>query len=278
MAAVMLAFLWMALAAGAADAQISQTADKQEVMIPSGDVMLAATLYRPPGAKGTLPAIVTAHGSAPSDREMMLYFTEVALDMGFAVLTFDKRGVGRSTGTYERFNVGDSPRVFRDLAMDVVHSVRWLATQPGIDASRIGLFGGSQAGWIMPLAASEEPSVRFILSLSGVSITWPQVYAADQLALQYTGDPGYDPAPVLERITTPTLWIWGLYDRALPTIPSIDRVGQLIKAGKTNNDVHILPYAGHNPRNVYTGEQYDLTPVMMAWLREQGVLEAPAQP
>jgi hypothetical protein len=230
----------------------------------------------------------------------MLYFTEVALDMGFAVLTFDKRGVGGSSGTYEPFKVADSPRVFQSLAMDVTHSVRWLAEQPGIDESRIGLFGGSQAGWIMPLAASQEPRVSFILTLSGVSITagqedihgsyldavakrgerrtWAQVYAADQLALEYTGDPGYDPAPVLESITTPTLWIWGLYDQELPTIPSIDRVGELIKEGKTNNYVHILPYARHSPLHVFTGELYHIAPIMEAWLRDRGVLGSPAHP
>ena len=58
----------------------------------------------------------------------------------------------------------------------------------------------------------------------------------------------------------------------------IDRVGQLIKAGKTNNSVHILPFAGHNPRNVFTGEQYNLTPIMKAWLQERGVLRDQARP
>jgi dipeptidyl aminopeptidase/acylaminoacyl peptidase len=277
-----------------AAAQSSDLASKQNVRIPAGDVELAATLYRPAGARGSLPAVVTAHGSAASDRKMMLYFTEVALDMGLAVLTFDKRGVGESTGKYEPFKVADSPRVFKELANDVAHSVRWLTGQPGIDPKRIGLFGGSQAGWIMPLAASQEPRVSFILTVSGVSLTagqedihgtyleavqknkqrntWSHVYAANQLALEYTGEQGYDPATVLQAITTPTLWVWGLYDTALPTIPSIDRVGELIKSGKTNNYVHVLPYGGHNPRNVFTGEQYDLVPVLRPWLEQRGVL------
>src|SRR3712207_3324022 len=76
-----LVFLCFQVAAGAAQAQISQTAEKRTVAIPAGDVVLAATLYRPPGATGDLAAVVTAHGSAASDREMMLWFTEVALDM-----------------------------------------------------------------------------------------------------------------------------------------------------------------------------------------------------
>lgn len=270
-----------------------EKAQKQEVKIPVGDVVLAATLYRPTGMKGDLPAIVTVHGSGETDRKAMADFTGLALDFGFAVLSFDKRGVGASTGKYERFNVKESSRIFQNLALDVVHSVRWLEGQPGIDRERIGLLGGSQAGWIMPLAASQEPKVRFIVTLSGVSVSagqeaiheqyvnavwksgqrlaWPQRYAANLLASEYTGPRGYDPAPVLEKIDTPTLWIWGLYDDNLPTIPSIDRIGELMKAGKTNNYVHILPYGGHGPRNVYTGELYDFR-FIKEWLESIQIL------
>lgn len=268
---------------------------KQEVRIPAGDVVLAATLYRPAGVKGDLPAIVTVHGSGETDRNAMADFTGMALDFGFAVLTFDKRGVGASTGKYERFTVKGSTRLFQDLAQDAVYSVRWLERQPGIDAQRIGLLGGSQAGWIMPLAASQEPRVRFIVTLSGVSIsagqeaiheqyinsvigagerpTWPQLYAANVLATEFKGDAGYDPSPVLEKLETPTLWVWGLYDDNIPTIPSIDRIGQLIKAGKVNNQVQILPYADHSPRNIFTSELYDFS-FIKGWLEKIEVLPA----
>jgi dienelactone hydrolase len=45
--------------------------------------------------------------------------------------------------------------------------VRFLATQPEIDRSRIGLEGDSQAGWIIPLAAAREPTVSFAIALAG---------------------------------------------------------------------------------------------------------------
>lgn len=270
------------------------TATQREVTIAGGDITLGATLYRPANARGNLPAVVIAHGSAPTTRTQVGFYINLALRMGFAVLSFDKRGTGQSTGVYEEFNVADSDRQFRALASDVVHSVRWLAEQRGIDVNRIGLLGGSQAGWIMPLAAQQEPRVRFIIAGAGVPLTagqeaiheayiqaviseetglsWPQLWAADTVAVQYQGPPGYDPAPVLEAINTPTLWIFGLYDIAIPTMPSIDRVGELIRAGKTNNAVHVLPYADHNFTNEYTQTRYDLVTVMEPWLRTQGVL------
>jgi hypothetical protein len=46
-----------------------------------------------------------------------------------------------------------------------------LSKQQGIDPERIGLIGGSQAGWIMPLAASQEPLVRFIIAGAGVPLS-----------------------------------------------------------------------------------------------------------
>lgn len=275
------------------------TAERRDARIPAGDVVLAATLYRPAGAVGNLPAVVIAHGSAPSTRSMVGFYTSMALRMGLAVLAFDKRGTGESTGTYVQVRTDESVQRLGELASDVEHGVRWLAGQPGIDRSKIGLLGGSQAGWIMPLAASREPLVRFIVAGAGVPLSygqeivheahlqaaagglsaplpWRIVSAADAAAEEYTGPHGYDPAPVLEGLQVPILWIFGLYDTVIPTIPSINRVGELVRGGNRNHHVEILPYSDHNFRNVFTGERYDLTPIIGPWLRSIGVPAGPA--
>lgn len=180
---------------------------------------------------------------------MMGFWTNTALKSGVAVLVFDKRGTGASTGTFERFEVSRSPIQFQHQASDLVHAVRWLAQQPGIDTTRIGLMGGSQAGWTMPLAAAEEPLVRYIVAGCGVPLPsgveaaheqylntlrpWPgsrpsvrQVHEADAYAMDYKGEAGFDPRPVLEKLTIPVLWIFGLYDHVIPTNLSIDRIGE----------------------------------------------------
>ena len=264
--------------------------------IPAADVTLAATLYVPAHAKGKLPAVVLGHGSAPSTRAMMGFWTNTALKSGVAVLVFDKRGTGASTGTFEPFDVARSPTQFKHLASDLVYAVRWLARQPGIDAARIGLMGGSQAGWTMPLAAAEEPLVRFIVAGCGVPLPsaveavherylntlrpWPdsrpsvrQVHAADAHAMDYKGEPGFDPRPVLEKLTIPVLWIFGLYDHVIPTNLSIERIGEYQRAGKKNFEIHVLPFADHNFRNVFTSERYDPSEAAGAWLRQKGFVE-----
>lgn len=284
-------------AAPAAGQPALSTAERRDARIPAGDVVLAATLYRPAGAVGNLPAVVIAHGSAPSTRGMVGFYTSMALRMGMAVLAFDKRGVGESTGTYVAIDTDDSVERLGELAADVEHGVRWLAAQPGIDRSAIGLLGGSQAGWIMPLAASREPLVRFIVAGAGVPLSygqemihsvhlaeaagdlpaplpWRIVSAADARAQEYVGPRGFDPAPVLEGLQVPMLWIFGLYDTVIPTIPSINRVGELVRAGNGNHHVEIVPYANHNFENVFTRERYDLTRIIEPWLRSVGVVAA----
>jgi len=66
------------------------------------------------------------------------------------VLADDKRGVGQSTGAYPGERA--SAATLDVLARDAQREVRYLASQPKIDGSRVGLLGDSQAGWIIALA------------------------------------------------------------------------------------------------------------------------------
>ena len=70
---------------------------------------------------------------------------------GIAVLSYDKRGIGQSSGHYP----GDfaSVTTIDQLAGDAAAAARFLVAQPGIDPKRVGLVGISQAGWIIPQAA-----------------------------------------------------------------------------------------------------------------------------
>lgn len=272
-------------------AQPISEAVKQDVMISAGDVVLGATLYLPRAVSGKLPGIVTAHGSAPTTRDGVAFYTNHALKMGFAVLSFDKRGTGQSTGTYVPFDVETSEAVFDNLAADLVHAMRWLQAQPSIDPVRTGFLGGSQAGWIMPLAASIEPSAAFIIIGEGVPVTayeeavhgtisgettWhPQTIARADAALRSvnpTEIQGYDPAPVLASIDTPTLWLFGLRDPVIPIMPSLERLEALIRSGKTNHDIHVFPFGDHNFLNVATQQRYDVSAVAEPWLRSKGIL------
>ena len=90
---------------------------------------------------------------------------------------------------------------------------------------------------------------------------------------EYKGAAGFDPHPVLETLTIPVLWIFGLYDHVIPTNLSIDRIGEYQNAGKKNFDIHVLPFADHNFINVFTNERYSVSDVAQPWLRKKGFVE-----
>src|SRR5207237_3314090 len=133
---------------------------------------------------------------------------------GFAVLTYDKRGIGGSTGVYVR--AATTPNL-RNLAADALAGVAWLRKQREIDPRRIGLSGGSQAGWIIVLAASEARSVRFATVQSGAAMSVgrqlaysalthdgavdpPSSEARIQAGLANVPDSGYDPKPAIASL------------------------------------------------------------------------------
>src|SRR5687768_1020528 len=95
---------------------------------------------------------------------MFRHMAEFFAVHGVASVIYDKRGLGSSTGDWLRAS-------FEDLAADALALVHFLKNTPGIDPRRIGLFGASQSGWIVALAASQSKDVAFIISQSGPGVT-----------------------------------------------------------------------------------------------------------
>jgi dienelactone hydrolase len=203
-----------------------QDVDQYEVRIPSSGAVLAATLTLPPGA-GPHPAVVYVSGSGPTLREEAHWLDSVFISRGIAVLAYDKRGNGQSTGRYP----GDlaSESTIRTLASDAVAAERFLAAQSGIDRSRVGFYGLSQGGWIIPQAVVRAGSTAsFAVIQSGPTVTQGEsdTYAnlvssgmplADAEAqARVSGPNGYDPRPWLDRVHVPVLWLYGGRDRAQP--------------------------------------------------------------
>jgi pimeloyl-ACP methyl ester carboxylesterase len=135
---------------------------REDIRFSSGGVQLTGTLISPPTG-GKHPAIVLVHGSGAQNRESMLPWARFLIRRGMAVLGYDKRGVGGSTGDWNTAS-------FDDLAGDVVAAFAYLKTRSDIDHTQIGLLGVSQAGWIMPLAAVRSQDLAFLISISGAGV------------------------------------------------------------------------------------------------------------
>lgn len=131
----------------------------------SGNATLAGTLYLPEGGQA-LAAVVVTHSASKPLRDAALYrhLTEMLPPLGIAVLTYDRRGSGRSGGSLK-----DSD--YAMLADDAIAAVRMLKADPRIDPKRIGVWGLSQGGWLSLLAAARSPEVRFVVSISAPVVT-----------------------------------------------------------------------------------------------------------
>jgi len=119
----------------------------------------------------TYAAVVLITGSGPQDRDETLLqhkpFLVIADHLtrnGFAVLRFDDRGVGASSGDFNKATSAD-------FATDVRAAIEFLRSRDDIDASKIGLVGHSEGGLIAPMLAAEDSDLGFIVLLAGPGVS-----------------------------------------------------------------------------------------------------------
>jgi len=128
----------------------------RDVTFQNKDVTLAGTLLLP-AASGRHPAVVFLHGSGPEGRWASHYLAQILAENGIVALIYDKRGVGQSTGDWRKAG----PEALSD---DAVAGIRFLESQPEVDAARIGIYGHSQGGTFAPLVGVRAGDLRFIVA------------------------------------------------------------------------------------------------------------------
>jgi pimeloyl-ACP methyl ester carboxylesterase len=137
-------------------------------------VSLSGTLTLP-GKKEKSPVVILISGSGPQDRDEtvanhkpFLVLSDYLTRQGIAVLRFDDRGVGKSTGNF-------SSATTKDFSTDVISAVNYLASRSDIDSNNIGLIGHSEGGIIAPLAVNESNDVSFIVLLASTGIVGSEI-------------------------------------------------------------------------------------------------------
>ena len=140
---------------------------EEELTFPNekAGVSLAGTLTLPTG-KGPFPAAILISGSGPNDRDEsiaghhpFLVLADQLTRKGVAVLRYDKRGIGKSTGKFDQATT-------EDFADDGQAAVSYLKSRKEIDAKRIGLIGHSEGGIIAPMIATHSSDVAWIVLLA----------------------------------------------------------------------------------------------------------------
>lgn len=153
----------------------------EEVTFPSGDISLSGTLTLP-STEGLHPVVVLVSGSGPQDRDESLgggiaikpfrLLADALTRAGIAVLRYDDRGVGESTGDF-------ATAVTTDFAGDAEAAIAYLLSRDEIDPDQIGLIGHSEGGLVAAMLGARSEDLDFIISLAG-----PGVNGRDVLRLQ----------------------------------------------------------------------------------------------
>ncbi|HEY2707453.1 MAG TPA: alpha/beta hydrolase [Caulobacteraceae bacterium] len=155
--------------------------DVTETRFHVEDAELAARLVLPKGT-GRVPIVVLIHGSEDSSARETYSLQRQFPAAGIGAFVYDKRGTGGSTGQYTQD--------YLTLAADAVAAMREARRLAGPRAGRVGYQGGSQGGWVAPLAARIEP-VDFVIVAFGLAIS-PLQEDREAIALDVTRH-GYGP-------------------------------------------------------------------------------------
>ena len=256
--------------------------DLKNIFVQNGTVTIKGTLDLPAGT-GPYPVIIPIHGSGERTREDAQFAVQMFQSEGFAVFRYDKRGVGQSTGTYEPVSAENSERVFNDLSSDILAIVRYLKQRDDIDATRIGLAGSSQGGWIAPLAASKSSDIKFIISISGAASSVGISDYFDSLTDQgisieeagsslggFTGEHGFDPRLAISSLNIPGLWVYGGMDDSNPTDADINVLNEIINQTGKDFTISLFPFYDHDLIDTRTGQLgTEAVLAIISWLRNK---------
>ena len=145
-------------------------------------ITLAGTLTVPEGA-GPYPAVVLISGSGPQNRDEevfghkpFLVIADYLTRHGLAVLRFDDRGTGASTGNYALATTAD-------FTTDVLSAIAYLHARKEIDPQKTGLIGHSEGALIAPLAATMTDDVYFIVLMAAPGLRGDKLLLLQQKAI-----------------------------------------------------------------------------------------------
>ncbi len=142
---------------------------EEEVTFNSGNISLAGTLTIPKG-EGKFPAVILITGSGAQSRDEEVFgfkvfavLAEHLSSNGIAVLRYDDRGIGGSSGDMDTSTTAH-------FADDALYAFKLLSNHPKIAPNKIGLLGHSEGAIVGAMVAAKEKKVAFLIYMAGSTV------------------------------------------------------------------------------------------------------------
>ncbi|WP_433665422.1 alpha/beta hydrolase family protein [Nocardia sp. CA-128927] len=142
---------------------------EQQVTIPGSAQPLHGVLALPKAGTAPFGLVVSVHGDGPVDATHDTFYRPIWESLaraGYASLSWDKPGVAGAPGDW-------LDQTMADRTTETLDAIAWARTRSEIDPTRIGLWGASQAGWVLPAVAARDPRLQFIIAVSP-AVNWLQ--------------------------------------------------------------------------------------------------------
>lgn len=229
------------------------------VRFPADDGLeLSGWLYRPPGARGPQPYVLSFHGGPESQERPAFNATyQALLSRGIGVLAPNVRG---SSGFGKRFVNLDNGPLRVGAVRDIKACADFLVEQGLADPKRLGITGGSYGGYMTMAGLTEYPELfaagakLFGMVNFETFFAHTQPWMAAVSTVEY-GDPVKDrellrqlsPIHKLDRVQAPVLVLHGANDTNVPVVEAEQVVDTLKKRG-VPVDLVLFPDEGHGFR------------------------------
>ncbi len=247
-----------------------------------GGLKLAGRLVLPKGNQ-RVPIVVLVHGAERDSARDSYALQRLLPAENVGAFVYDKRGTGGSDGKYTQD--------FDTLADDAVAAMREARRIAGTRCAGIGYQGGSQGGWVAPLAATRAP-VDFVIVSFGLAVS---VIDEDQeevaLEMRLKGHTQEETSKALEVASAAETVFESSFTKGFERF---DAVRAKYRNEPWYKDLHgnythfILPYTAAEAREKFkdslpgTPFRYDPMPTLRAvktpqlWILGEDDLEAPS--
>ncbi|MFT4712310.1 MAG: alpha-beta hydrolase superfamily lysophospholipase [Candidatus Azotimanducaceae bacterium] len=139
----------------------------EEAFFQHGENRLEAVHLLPTGPAELKGIVVFVHGDGPLNYEAEGYYPLIwnfLRNQGFAIFSWSKPGVGASSGQWLEQSM-------LDRQSEVQAAIDFIRANYHYTGEEIGLLGFSQAGWVVPAVANNNPDVGFVVGI-GFAMNW----------------------------------------------------------------------------------------------------------